>query len=67
MLDVMAGEASLFMRRYAVEASWGWITDILEGWKAHGSIWLPEYPAGTCGPVEADKLIKPENGCWRLV
>jgi len=67
LLDVMAGDASLFMRRDAVEASWGWITDILEGWKEHGSKWLPEYPAGTWGPVEADKLIETENRRWRLV
>ena len=67
LLDVMAGDASLFMRRDAVEASWSWITDILEGWKAHGSKWLPEYPAGTWGPVESDKLIEPENRRWRLV
>ena len=67
LLDVMAGDASLFMRRDAVEASWGWITDIIEGWKEHGSKWLPEYPAGTWGPVEADKLIETENRRWRLV
>jgi len=67
LLDVMAGDASLFMRRDAVEASWGWITDILEGWKAHGGRWLPEYPAGTWGPVEADKLIETDGRKWRLV
>jgi glucose-6-phosphate 1-dehydrogenase len=67
LLDVMAGDASLFMRRDAVEASWAWITDILEGWKAHGGRWLPEYPAGTGGPVEADKLIESDNRKWRLV
>jgi glucose-6-phosphate 1-dehydrogenase len=67
LLDVMAEDASLFMRRDAVEASWAWITDILEGWKAHGGRWLPEYPAGTWGPVEADKLIESDGRKWRLV
>ncbi len=67
LLDVMAGDASLFMRRDAVEASWAWITDILQGWKDHGSKWLPEYPAGTWGPVEADKLIETDGRKWRLV
>ncbi len=67
LLDVMAGDASLFMRRDAVEASWAWITDILDGWKAHGGRWLPEYPAGTWGPVEADKLIETDRRKWRLV
>ena len=67
LLDVMAGDASLFMRRDAVEASWAWITDILDGWNAQGSQWLPEYPAGTWGPVEADKLIATDGQQWRLV
>ncbi|MCS6898020.1 MAG: glucose-6-phosphate dehydrogenase, partial [Nitrospira sp.] len=49
LLDVMAGDASLFMRRDAVEASWAWITGILEGWREHGTRWLPEYPAGSWG------------------
>ena len=67
LLDVMAGDASLFMRRDAVEASWAWITDILDGWNAQGNRWLPEYPAGTWGPVEADKLIATDGQQWRLV
>ncbi len=67
LLDVVAGDASLFMRRDAVEASWAWITDILDGWKAHGGRWLPEYSAGTWGPVEADKLIETDGRKWRLV
>ena len=66
LLDVMAGDASLFMRRDAVEASWAWITDILEGWNAQGSRWLPEYPAGTWGPIEADKLVDTDGQQWRL-
>ncbi|RMH08286.1 MAG: glucose-6-phosphate dehydrogenase [Nitrospirae bacterium] len=67
LLDVMVGDASLFMRRDAVEASWAWITEILEGWKAHGSRWLPEYPAGSWGPIEADRLIETDGRTWRLV
>ena len=67
LLDVMAGDASLFMRRDAVEASWAWITDILDGWNAQSGRRLPEYPAGTWGPVEADKLIATDGQQWRLV
>ena len=58
LLDVMAGDTTLFMRRDAVEAAWGWVTDILEGWREHGSKWLPEYSAGSWGPVEADRLME---------
>ena len=65
LLDVMAGDASRFMRRDAVEASWAWITKILEGWQQQGARWLPEYAAGTSGPVEADRLIQQDGRSWR--
>ena len=64
LLDVMAGDASLFMRRDAVEASWAWITPILEGWRQYGTKWLPEYPAGSMGPIEAERLIQSDGRNW---
>lgn len=67
LLDVMMGDASRFMRRDAVEASWGWITDILDGWSHQGNRWLPEYQAGTWGPVEADRMIQNDGRAWREV
>ena len=65
LLDVMAGDASRFMRRDAVEASWAWITRILEAWQQQGTRWLPEYRAGSPGPVEADRLIQQDGRTWR--
>jgi glucose-6-phosphate 1-dehydrogenase len=67
LLDVMAGDASRFMRRDAVEASWAWITKILEGWQQQGVRWLPEYSAGSWGPVEADRLIQQDGRTWRTL
>jgi glucose-6-phosphate 1-dehydrogenase len=67
LLDVMAGDASRFMRRDAVEASWAWITQILEAWDKLGQRWLPEYQAGTWGPVEADRLIHNDGRAWRVL
>jgi len=67
LLDVMAGDASLFMRRDAVEASWAWITGILEGWDTFGTKWLPEYPVGSWGPVEANRLIESDGRAWRTL
>ena len=67
LLDVMVGDASLFMRRDAVETSWAWITMILDGWKAEEAKWLPEYAAGTWGPVEADRLIQSDGRRWRVL
>ena len=63
----MTGDASLFMRRDAVEASWMWVTEILKGWETHSTKWLPEYPAGTWGPIEADRMIETDGRKWRLV
>ncbi len=67
LLDVMAGDATLFMRRDAVEASWTWVTNILEAWQQGGTRWLPEYPAGTWGPLEAEKLIQAGGRKWRTL
>jgi glucose-6-phosphate 1-dehydrogenase len=65
LLDVIVGDATLFMRDDAVEASWQWIQPILDAWEASGERWLPEYPAGTWGPVEADRLIDADRRVWR--
>jgi glucose-6-phosphate 1-dehydrogenase len=67
LLDVMAGDASRFMRRDAVEASWAWVTKILEGWAQQKLRWLPEYPAGSWGPVEAERMIQNDNRSWRVL
>ena len=66
LLDVMAGDATLFMRRDAVEASWTWVGGILDAWAASGARWLPEYAAGTWGPVEAERLIAEDGRSWRV-
>jgi glucose-6-phosphate 1-dehydrogenase len=67
LLDVMAGDATLFMRRDAVEASWMFIGDILEAWEGSHTRWLPEYSAGTWGPLEAERLIESKRRKWRLL
>ncbi len=67
MLDVMAGDATLFMRRDAVESSWKFIEDILEPWESSRTRWLPEYSAGTWGPLEADRMIEMDGRKWRML
>jgi glucose-6-phosphate 1-dehydrogenase len=64
LLDVMHGDATLFMRRDAVEAAWGWIMPILERW-ADDKGAIPTYPAGEWGPPEADRLIENMARKWR--
>jgi glucose-6-phosphate 1-dehydrogenase len=67
LLDVMAGDATLFMRRDSVEAGWKWVDHILDTWAHAGTRWLPEYPAGTWGPLEAEKLIQSDGREWRTL
>ena len=64
LLDVMVGDATLFMRRDSVEASWAWITPILDRWATREERWLPEYHAGSWGPVEAERLIEMSGRSW---
>jgi len=63
----MAGDATLFMRRDAVEAAWEFVTPILESWEQSRDRFLPEYRAGTWGPLEADKLIEADGRQWRTL
>jgi len=64
LLDVMAGDPTLFMRRDAVEAAWRWVTPILERWATTPGP-LPTYAAGSWGPPEADRLIESTGRQWR--
>lgn len=67
LLDVMAGDATLFMRRDTVETSWVWVDNILKTWEKSSSRWIPEYSAGTWGPLEAERLIETDQRKWRLL
>src|SRR5712691_7320766 len=67
LLDVMAGDATLFMRRDAVEASWAWVGGVLGAWEASRTRYVPEYPTGDWGPVEADRLIEADGRKWRTL
>jgi glucose-6-phosphate 1-dehydrogenase len=67
LLDVMAGDATLFMRRDAVEAAWEFVMPILQRWEQSRSRFLPEYRAGTWGPLEADRLIESDGRNWRTL
>jgi glucose-6-phosphate 1-dehydrogenase len=67
LLDVMAGDATLFMRRDAVEAAWAWVMPILDAWEQSHTKYLPEYRAGTWGPLEADRLIEADGREWRTL
>jgi glucose-6-phosphate 1-dehydrogenase len=67
LLDVMAGDATLFMRRDAVDAAWNFVMPILEHWERVRVRDLPEYQCGTWGPIEADRIIVPDGRQWRTL
>jgi glucose-6-phosphate 1-dehydrogenase len=56
----MAGDATLFAREDAVEATWAIVEPVL------GNVTpLHEYEPGTWGPVEADRLTADVGGWAR--
>jgi glucose-6-phosphate 1-dehydrogenase len=67
ILDVMAGDATLFLRKDAVEAAWKFVMPILDRWGNQRVRDLPEYQCGTWGPVEADRIIVPDGRQWRTL
>jgi glucose-6-phosphate 1-dehydrogenase len=50
LLDVFAGDQTLFVSADEVEAAWRIIDPIVAGWRA-GAVPLLDYPAGSVGPA----------------
>jgi glucose-6-phosphate 1-dehydrogenase len=55
--DAMDGDATLFARQEEVEASWAIVEPVLRLEEP-----LYEYPRGSAGPPEADRLVKKVGG-----
>jgi glucose-6-phosphate 1-dehydrogenase len=66
LLDVIVGDATLFMRADQIEAAWSVITPVLEAWKAAPSTNFPNYAAGTWGPEAAEVLVARDGRSWFL-
>jgi len=64
ILDAMRGDATLFTRNDEIEALWGIIDPILTGWEQDTDSPIPQYPAGSAGPPEADEILA-EGHKWR--
>jgi glucose-6-phosphate 1-dehydrogenase len=65
IMDAMRGDATLFTRDDEVEAQWRICDPILEGWSRRKEK-LPQYPAGSDGPAEADSILE-EGQRWRAI
>jgi glucose-6-phosphate 1-dehydrogenase len=63
LMDVVRGNATLFMRRDEVEAAWQWVEPILNAWAER-----PEpprsYSAGSWGPTSAIAMIERDGRTW---
>lgn len=64
LADVMAGDATLFMRADQVEASWALLMPVLDVWKDSEPTDFPNYKSGRWGPHAADALIAQDGRSW---
>jgi glucose-6-phosphate 1-dehydrogenase len=65
LLDVMQGDATLFIRSDEVEGQWRLITPIEEAWTSTGQPKVATYDAGSDGPSESDELPARNGHRWR--
>jgi glucose-6-phosphate 1-dehydrogenase len=65
LLDVMLGDATLFTRSDEVDVAWRVVDPLIEYWDKHRPARMPSYPAGSWGPMEADRLIQTHGASWR--
>ena len=63
LMDVVRGNATLFMRRDEVEAAWGWVQPLLQSWEDKPEAPRP-YAAGSWGPTAGIALIERDGSTW---
>ena len=63
ILDLLAGDQTLFVRRDEVEAQWTWIDSIIDGWK-EANVKPAAYSSGNWGPSSAIALIERDGASW---
>jgi glucose-6-phosphate 1-dehydrogenase len=64
LLDVMEGNATLFMRKDQVEAAWKIVMPIQEAWQNRPPANFPNYAPGSWGPEDAEALIAKDGHQW---
>jgi len=63
LLDALTGDSTLFAASDEVLQSWRLVAPIQQAWERHKE--LSQYPAGTWGPPEADRLLERDGRSWR--
>jgi glucose-6-phosphate 1-dehydrogenase len=64
LLEAIAGDATLFIRRDEVETAWKIVDSIRTGWDGKPLTNREFYAAGTWGPVAADDLLAQGGHAW---
>ena len=64
LLEAMAGDATLFIRRDEVETAWRIVDGIRQAWAEKPLSNREFYAAGTWGPVAADDLLAQAGHAW---
>jgi glucose-6-phosphate 1-dehydrogenase len=65
--DCLIGDATLFQRADQVEAAWGLVAPVLEGWANTTPRHFPNYAAGSEGPSAANDLLARDGRSWRRI
>ncbi len=65
--DCIQGDATLFARTDAVDASWSLISPILQEWAQTPCNQFPNYAAGSWGPAESDEMLLADGRAWRII
>jgi len=65
LLEAIAGDATLFIRRDEVETAWSIVDPIRQAWEGRPLGGKEFYPAGTWGPVAAEDLLAQSGHVWR--
>lgn len=64
LFDVLAGDATLFMRDDQEQIAWTVVQPIVDAWSATPSADFPNYMAGSWGPETAESLIARDGRSW---
>jgi len=64
LLEAIAGDATLFIRRDEVETAWQIVDSIRAGWEGKPLTNREFYAAGTWGPIAADDLLAQLGHVW---
>ncbi len=67
LLEAIAGDSTLFIRRDEVEMAWSVVDPIRQAWTDRPLSAEEFYPAGSWGPAAPDELLAKRGHKWRMM